>query len=291
MMAARPRAKNATVTRPRASKSPDGIAPPYETLHIVVRDAVATLTIDRPDVHNAFNEQLIAELTAALRALDRDDDVRVIVLTGAGKSFCAGADLQWMQRMAGFSPAQNLADAKKLARMLAMLNRISKPTVARVSGAVYGGGVGLVACCDVGIGADDAVFALSEVRLGLIPATISPYVIEAIGARNTRRYFVTGERFSAAKALQLGLLHETAPSAELDARVEEICRQLLAAGPRAQAEAKALIRAVAHRPIDAGVLTDTSRRIARLRASPEGKEGVEAFLAKRKPSWLPANDG
>ena len=258
----------------------------FEAITLVVQDAVATLTLNRPDVHNAFNETLIAELTLALRALDRNDAVRVVVLTGAGKSFCAGADLNWMKKMAGFSRAQNLADAGKLTAMLATLNGLSKPTIARVHGAAYGGGVGLVACCDIAVAADDAVFALSEVRLGLIPATISPYVVDAIGVRAARRYFLSGERFSANEARNMGLLHEVSAPSGLDQRVATLVAKLLAAGPRAQAEAKALIRAVAHRPRDARVLSDTARRIARVRASDEAKEGVAAFLGKRDAAWL-----
>jgi methylglutaconyl-CoA hydratase len=258
----------------------------FEAITLVVQDAVATLTLNRPDVHNAFNETLIAELTRALRALDRNDAVRAVVLAGAGKSFCAGADLNWMKKMAGFSRAQNLADAEKLTAMLAALNGLSKPTIARVHGAAFGGGVGLVACCDIAVAADDAVFALSEVRLGLIPATISPYVVDAIGVRAARRYFLSAERFSAKEARTIGLLHEVSAPSGLDQCVAALVAKLLAAGPRAQAEAKALIRAVAHRPRDARVLADTTRRIARVRASDEAKEGVAAFLGKRDAAWL-----
>ena len=262
----------------------------YTALEVDVRNAVALITLNRPEVHNAFDQTLIAELTDALLATGTDENVRAVVLLGAGESFCAGADLNWMRRMAGFSTAQNLADARALAAMLSMLNTLEKPTIARVHGAAFGGGVGLVACCDIAVAAHDATFAFSEARLGLIPATISPYVIEAIGARAARRYFLTAERFTAAEAYRLGLLHELVPPQELDARINELLGFLVTAGPHAQTECKALIRAIAHRPISADVLADTARRIARIRASPEGKEGVSAFLAKRKAAWVPRGE-
>jgi methylglutaconyl-CoA hydratase len=262
----------------------------YTTLDVAIDGAVATVALNRPDVHNAFDETLIAELTSALRVLRRNDQVRAIVLMGAGASFCAGADLNWMKRMAGFTRAQNLADATALATMLAMLNEFPKPTIARVQGAAYGGGVGLVACCDIAIGSQDAIFAFSEARLGLIPATIAPYVVAAIGARAARRWFLTGERFSAAEAFRLGLLHDLALPGELDGRIDELLRGLLEAGPRAQAECKTLLRAVSGRPIGAAVIADTAQRIARVRASDEGREGVAAFLAKRNPKWVVPGD-
>ncbi len=262
----------------------------YTALEVDVRNAVALITLNRPEVHNAFDQTLIAELTDALLATGTDENVRAVVLLGAGESFCAGADLNWMRRMAGFSTAQNLADARALAAMLSTLNTLEKPTIARVHGAAFGGGVGLVACCDIAVAAHDATFAFSEARLGLIPATISPYVIEAIGARAARRYFLTAERFTAAEAYRLGLLHELVPPQELDARINELLGFLVTAGPHAQTECKALIRAIAHRPISADVLADTARRIARIRASPEGKEGVSAFLAKRKAAWVPRGE-
>ena len=263
---------------PTGARAPRGLA-------IAIADGVATVTLARPEVHNAFDEALIAELTRALKALDADPAVRVVVLCGEGRSFCAGADLTWMQRMAGYDHAANLADAGALAAMLAALDRSTKPTIARVHGAAYGGGVGLVACCDIAVAAEDAVFALSEARLGLIPATIGPYVVAAIGRRAARRYFLTAERFGAADALAIGLVHAVVPAAGLDARVRELADQLLAAGPRAQAESKALIRAVAGRPIDDTVIADTVEWIAAVRASPEGREGIAAFLARRPPAW------
>ncbi len=262
----------------------------HTTLALTVDNAVASVVLNRPEVHNAFNATLIAELTALLRALDADPQVRAVVLAGAGKSFCAGADLHWMQQMAGFSPRQNRADAGTLAAMLAVLDGLSKPTLARVHGAAFGGGAGLVACCDVAIGTADATFAFSEARLGLIPAAISPYVVAAIGARAARRYFLSAERFSAAEAYRLGLLHELVPAEELDARIGALLGALLSAGPRAQAECKLLLRAIVNRPVDARIVADTARRIARVRASPEGREGVAAFLGKRKAAWVPRGD-
>jgi len=261
----------------------------YSTIEVDVRNGIGILSLNRPDVHNAFNETLIAELTAALGMLEADADVRVVVLTGHGKSFCAGADLNWMKKMAGYGPAENLADAQALAQMLRTLYGLSKPTVARIHGAAYGGGVGLAACCDIAIAAVEATFALSEAKLGLIPATISPYVIEAIGARQARRYFLTAERFEAAEAYRIGLVHDIVPGGQLDDRVNEMLGALLLAGPQAQLECKALIRGVAHRSIDADVIAGTAQHIAKVRASPEGKEGVAAFLGKRSPAWVPAN--
>jgi methylglutaconyl-CoA hydratase len=259
----------------------------YKSLIIEARNGIARLALARPDVHNAFDETLIAELAAALRSLDADDNVRAVVLQGHGKSFCAGADLSWMKKMARYRRAENLADARALSDMLKVLNTLSKPTLARVHGAAYGGGVGLVACCDIAIATQEATFALSEAKLGLIPATISPYVIEAIGARMARRYFLTAERFDAAEAYRIGLVHDVVPAVDLDNRVDDVLAAIFAAGPRAQSESKALIRAVAHRPIDDRVIADTASRIARVRASPEAKEGVAAFLDKRRAAWVP----
>jgi len=271
-------------SRARAAARP----PSYETLDIEVHDAIALVALARPELHNAFDETLIAELTDALHALDGDASIRAVVLLGHGRSFCAGADLNWMKRMAGFSAAENLADAAALAAMLRTLCGMSKPTIARVHGAAFGGGLGLVACCDIAIAAQDATFSLSEVKLGLIPATISPYVIEAIGVRHARRYFLSAERFTAAEAYRIGLVHDIVPADELDARINEMLGALLIAGPKAQTAAKQLISAVAHRPIDADVVADTAERIAALRATPEGKEGVAAFLGKRDAAWVPA---
>jgi methylglutaconyl-CoA hydratase len=263
-----------------------GTARPAQ-LRVDVNDTVAVVALARPDVHNAFDETLIAELTRTLAALDADPGVRVVVLAGQGRSFCAGADLNWMQRMAGYGHAENLADAGTLANMLATLDRMAKPTIARVHGAAYGGGVGLVACCDIAIAAQEATFALSEAKLGLIPATIGPYVVAAIGARQARRYFLSAERFTAAEALRIGLVHDVVPGDAIDERLDTLIDALLVAGPRAQAESKALIRSVAARRIDDAVIADTVEWIAGVRASPEGREGVAAFLERRRPSWLP----
>jgi methylglutaconyl-CoA hydratase len=260
----------------------------YKTLQVDVRESVALVVLARPEVHNAFDATLIAELTRALAALDRDETVRAVVLLGDGKSFCAGADLNWMKRMAGYGHAENLADATALATMLKALHRLSKPTIARVHGSAFGGGVGLIACCDIAFAAHDATFSLSETKLGLIPATIGPYVVEAIGARAARRYFLSAERFTAAEAFRIGLVHELYPVEELDGRINELLGALLVAGPRAQDEAKALIRAVGGRPIDDDVIADTAARIARVRGSPEGREGIAAFLDKRAAAWVPA---
>jgi methylglutaconyl-CoA hydratase len=249
---------------------------------------VARITLNRPDRHNAFDDALIAELTAELERLDDDPAVRVVVLTGAGASWSAGADLNWMKKMAGYGRAENLADATALAAMFKTLHRLSKPTIARVHGAAFGGGVGLVACCDIAFAAHDTAFSLSEAKLGLIPATVGPYVVEAIGVRQARRYFLSSERFSAAEAFRIGLVHDISPIDELDGKVNELLGALLVAGPQAQVEAKALIRAVGHRPIDNEMIADTADRIARVRGSAEGKEGVSAFLEKRSPSWVPA---
>jgi len=254
-------------------------------LDVRVDAGVARVALDREAVHNAFDDALVAELTAALRALDADGGVRAVVLRGNGASFCAGADLTWMRRMANYERAENLADANALAAMLATLANLSKPVVARVHGAAYGGGVGLIACCDIAIGTPRATFALSEARLGLIPATIGPYVVRAIGARAAQRYFLSGERFGAAEALRIGLLHELTDPDSLDARVDAIVDALLRAGPGAQAAAKELLRAISGGPIDAAMIADTARRIADVRASAEAREGVAAFLDKRAPAW------
>lgn len=277
---------------PRAGRrnKPPRSSAPYTALLIETRNGVALVTLNRPDVHNAFDETLIGELTRALRAVEADDSVRAVVLLGGGPSFCGGADLRWMRRMAGFSKAQNLADARRLSTMLSTLATLEKPTIARVHGAAFGGGVGLVACCDIAVATQDATFSLSEARLGLIPAAISPYVIEAIGARAARRFFLTAERFTAAEAYRLGLVHELVLPAEIDARINEILGFLVTAGPGAQVEGKALVRAVAHRPLDARVVADTARRIARVRASSEGREGVAAFLGKRRAAWVPKGE-
>jgi methylglutaconyl-CoA hydratase len=258
----------------------------YETLEILRDGGVATIWMNRPEVHNAFNAQLIADLTAACRALDADDSVRVVVLAGRGKSFSAGADLNWMKAAGEASEAENFADAMKLAGMLRTLAEMTKPTIARVHGAALGGGMGLASACDICVAGERAVFATSEVKFGIIPAAISPYVIRAIGERQACRYFQTAERIGAARAAELGLAHEAVPADALDARVAEVVDALLQGGPRSQAAAKALIRAVANRPVDDAVVEDTARRIAGLRATPEAKEGLAAFLEKRPAAWV-----
>lgn len=241
--------------------------------------------MNRPEVHNAFDETLIAEVTAALRTLDHDAEVRVVVLGGRGESFCAGADLNWMKRAASYSEAENLRDARALAEMLRSLARMSKPTLARVQGAAIGGGLGLVAACDIAVASTRASFATSEVRLGLIPATIGPYVIAAIGERQARRYFLTGERISANRAREIGLAHEVTEAEGLDATIAGIADALMAGGPQAQTAAKHLIHDVAGRPPTADLAEDTACRIARLRATPEAGEGIRAFLQKQPPAW------
>jgi methylglutaconyl-CoA hydratase len=259
----------------------------YETLEILCEGGIATIWMNRPDVHNAFNEQLIAELTAACQALDADDAVRVVVLAGRGKSFSAGADLNWMRRAAEASVEANLADARKLAGMLRTLAEMNKPTIARVHGAALGGGMGLASACDICVAGEGAVFATSEVRFGIIPSAISPYVIRAIGARQASRYFQTAERISAARARELGLAHEVVAADAIDARVHELVAALLQGGPRSQGAAKALIRAVADQPVSDALVEDTARRIATLRATPEAREGLAAFLDKRPAAWVP----
>lgn len=258
----------------------------YETLEIVREAGVATIWMNRPDVHNAFNAQLIADLTTACIALDADDAVRAVVLAGRGKSFSAGADLNWMKAAGEASEAENFADAMKLAGMLRTLAEMKKPTIARVHGAALGGGMGLASACDICIAGDKAVFATSEVKFGIIPSAISPYVIRAIGERQAYRYFQTAERITAARAAALGLAHEAVVTEELDAKVKEVVEALLQGGPKSQAAAKDLIRAVANRPVSNAVVEDTARRIASLRVTPEAKEGLAAFLDKRPAAWI-----
>ena len=254
-------------------------------LNVEVNNGVARVTLDRPELRNAFDDALIALLTRTFSELDQDRSVRAVVLAGNGPAFCAGADLNWMKRMAGYSYDQNLADAQALARMLAALDRLSKPTLARVHGAVFAGGTGLVAACDIAVGTPEAKFCLSEAKLGLSPATISPYVMRAMGERLARRYFLTAEVFDAQEAYRIGMLSALVPPPELDSTIERLVKHLLAGGPAAQAKIKDLIRAVAHRPIDDALAVDTAKRIAEVRSSPEGKEGIASFLEKRKASW------
>ena len=256
-------------------------------LDIAIERQVARVVLNRPDVHNAFDDALIAELTTALGALDADSGVRAVLLTGAGASFSAGADLNWMRRMAQAGEAENRADAERLAALMRTLNFLSKPTIARVNGAAYGGGVGLVACCDVAIAADGAKFGLTEVKLGLVPAVISPYVIAAIGARHARRLFVTGEIFDASEALRIGLVDTLVAPAGLDAAVDDALDLLAKGGPQAQAEAKQLALRIGGMTKQSAERADVDNAalIARLRVSAEGQEGLGAFLDKRKPRW------
>jgi len=239
----------------------------------------------RSEVHNAFNEALIGDLTAAFAAADADPEVRAIVLAGEGKNFSAGADLNWMRQQGTAALEDNLADARRLAELYRTIAQCQTPTLARVHGAAIGGGMGLAAACDICVASTTAQFATSEVRLGIIPAVIAPYVVRAIGERQAYRYFQTAERIAADRAYEIGLVHEVVPAAELDAKIDEIIAELLAGGPRAQSAATELIRAVANRPVDAEVIEDTARRIARLRSTAEAQEGLGAFLEKRGPRW------
>lgn len=246
---------------------------------------VATITLNRPEIHNAFNDTVIAELTAIFRRLGEDKDVRAVVLRGNGPSFSAGGDLNWMRRMAGYSRDENYADAMHLATMLRTLNELPKPTIAIIHGHCFAGAVGLVAACDIAIAADGVQFALTEVRLGLIPATIGPYVVAAMGARACRRYFLTAERFGVAEAHRLGLVHEIVGHDDLNATAERIITHLLAGGPHALAAAKDLIRDV-DGPVDDAMVADTADRIAAARSGDEGREGLSSFFDKRKPGWV-----
>ncbi len=251
---------------------------------------VGLVTMNRPERHNAFDDALIAELTDALRSMEAEDSVRLVVLAATGRSFSAGADLNWMKRMAAYSLEDNRRDAMAMAALMRTLAHLRKPTIARVQGNAYGGGVGLVACCDIAVATQSATFALTEGKLGLIPAVISPYVVAAIGERAARRYFLTAEPIEAAEAWRLGLVHELASGdGDLDEKVGLLVDALLACGPHSQRESKELIRAVSSRPVTSEVVQDTAERIAKLRASPEGREGIGAFLEKRRPSWVPSD--
>jgi methylglutaconyl-CoA hydratase len=256
------------------------------TLDIRINHRVAVVWMTREAVRNAFNEASIAELTEAFRTLGADPEVRAIVLAGRGPAFCAGADLAWMKRMAGFTHEENRADAGRLATMLRTIHACPKPVIARVHGDAYAGGVGLVAACDIAVAAIGTHFCLSETRLGLIPATIGPYVVQAMGVSAARRYCLTAERFDASEAFRIGLVHELVPADELDARINELLGALMQTSAYAVAEAKRLVCDVAGRPIDDSLVADTAERIAAIRASDDGREGVRAFLDKRKPRWI-----
>jgi methylglutaconyl-CoA hydratase len=257
-----------------------------DNLIVEKRNLVAIVTLNRPELRNAFDDVLISNLTKVFSDLDKDETVRAVVLAGAGSAFCAGADLNWMKRMAGYGYEDNLKDAKALAEMLKTLDRMSKPTVARVHGPAYAGGVGLVAACDIAIGSHQAEFCLTEVKLGLSPATISPYVVRAMGARLARRYFLTGEVIDAGEAYRLRLLSDISPPDELDGAINALLGHLVTGGREAHAKIKDLIRAVSAGPADDAMLADTAARIAEIRVSPEGREGIASFLEKRKPNWV-----
>ncbi|MBP8204903.1 MAG: enoyl-CoA hydratase/isomerase family protein [Giesbergeria sp.] len=257
-----------------------------QNLSITQTGAVARITLTQPEVRNAFSDEVIAEITAAFTEVGARPDVRVVVLAAEGPAFCAGANLNWMRRMADYTREENLIDAGKLAQMLRVIYECPKPTIARVQGDVYAGGMGLVAACDMAVSVDTAGYCLSEVKLGLIPATISPYVIRAMGARAAHRYFLTAERFDAAEALRTGFVHAVVAPDQLDAKVDELARAITAASPDAVRACKKLVQDVAERDINAQLIAATVEGIADIRASEQGREGVQSFLQKRKPGWL-----
>jgi len=256
-----------------------------DNLTLTHSDGVAHITLCRPAVRNAFNDAAIADLTRAFTQAGAEPHIRAIVLSAEGPAFCAGADLHWMRRMADYTREQNLADAGQLAEMLHTLYTCPKPTIARVQGDVYAGGMGLVAACDMAVAADTAHFCLSEVKIGLIPATIAPYVIRAMGTRAAQRWFLTGEVFDAHEALRTGFIHEAVPAEQLDAAVNTLVTALTQASPHAVCAAKQLVRDVAGRTITSELIANTVEKIADIRASDQGKEGVQAFLHKRRPVW------
>jgi len=249
-------------------------------------NGVATVTLNRPEKHNAFDEHLIEQMTQAFRDIETDESVQLMILAATGKNFSAGGDLNWMKRMANYDFDDNLEDARALATMLRTLNFLSKPTIARVQGAAFGGAVGLVSCCDIAVASETASFCLSEVKIGLIPATISPYVIAAMGERAARRLFITGERFNAKQALRTGLVSEVCPPDQLDQCTAKFRQQILANSPAAIKQAKQLVVDISNKPIDDNLIEDTSKRIATIRTSAEGQEGLSAFLEKRTPTWI-----
>ena len=257
-----------------------------QALNVAVNDRIARITLTRPEVRNAFNDEVIQQLKAAFESVGENSDVRAVVLAAEGPAFCAGADLNWMRRMADYTRDENLADAGQLAAMLKAIYECPKPTIAAVQGDVFAGGMGLVAACDMAVSVRTATYCLSEVKLGLIPATISPYVIRAMGARAAHRYFLTAERFSAEEAHRIGFVHELADADALDAKVAELAAALVSASPAAVRACKRLVQDVAEREIDAALIAATVEGIADIRASDEGREGVASFLQKRKPAWL-----
>ncbi len=258
----------------------------YETLLVETKHRIGIVWMNRPKSHNAVDETMISELSEAMRTLNDDPEVRAVILAGTGKSFCAGGDLGWTQRAAGYPFKQNLADAMSFATLLHTIDTLKKPTIARVHGLVSDSGVGLVAACDMAVAAYEAEFRLSEVRLGLIPSTIGPYVIRAMGERAARRYFLSAELFTAAEAYRVGLLSDIAPLDEVDPRINELLGQLIQGGPVAQALSKEWIRAVAGAPMTPGLIKESAKRLAAARASEEGREGIRSFIEKRKPAWL-----
>ena len=258
-------------------------------LQLHFADQVATVTLSRPEVRNAFNEALIAEITQAFLDLGEREDVRCIVLAANGPAFCAGADLNWMRSMADYTRKQNLADAGRLAAMMQTVYECPRPTIAKIQGDVYAGGMGLVAACDMAVCVDTANFCLSEVKLGLVPSTISPYVIRAMGARAAHRYFLTAERFNAAEALHIGFVHEVVAADALDAKLTELSAAVCNAGPNAVKLCKKLVQDVAGKDITPGLIESTVASIADVRVSEEGREGLQSFLQKRKPDWLPSS--
>lgn len=253
-------------------------------------NAIAKVTLNRPEVHNAFNEDVIQRLIECFEDVSNDDNIRVMILQANGKSFSAGADLNWMKKMASYSEAENLADAKQLALMLSTLYQLNKPTIARIQGAAFGGAVGLVACCDIAIASRMSKYCLSEVKLGLIPATISPYVIQSVGPRIAKRLFMTAEVISSRRARRIGLVSETVSEEDLDSEIDTIINSILKNGPNAVSLAKSLVNEIADQDIDERLINDTSARIASVRVSKEGQEGLSAFLEKRTANWIKSND-
>jgi methylglutaconyl-CoA hydratase len=259
----------------------------YQSILTEIDQSVGIITLNRADRHNAFDDVLIAELSEAIDVMGNEPAVRVVILSSTGKSFCAGADLNWMKRMAGYSHDENLRDSRALAELFRRVAQCPKPVIARIQGPAYGGGVGLVAACDIAIATLDAQFALTEVKLGIIPSAISPHVIAAIGERYARRYMLTAERFSASEAYRIGLIHEmVVDAAALDEALGEVIDAILKNGPNALRECKELIAAVAWKPLTPEIIEDTAQRITRVRASAEGREGMGSFLEKRKPNWI-----
>lgn len=257
----------------------------FNFISLAMDEGIATLTLNRPEIHNAFDDAMIAELITALQTIEQNKDVRLMILRGNGKSFSAGADLNWMQKVIQYNYEENLQDAKQLAKLLNLLYHLHKPTIAVVHGAAFGGGVGLVSCCDIVIASEKASFCLSETRLGIIPAVISPYVLNAIGERSARRYFLTAERFDAEEALRIGLAHMVCTADELEKSVDHFIAQLFQNSPTAVVAAKQLIAATSRGNIDSAMVDDTAHRIAVIRTSVEGQEGLRAFLEKRAPKW------